>query len=119
MHRNAANGLSLGGITLGGEVDLALLVLVEVEDVSAEGGGGDGEDPGEGLGGLSGVVAVAEDGGEGAVNTGEDILHVGAGLVVGAPVVGGRLVEALLALGGLPVELLAELVDVHVLFQPS
>ena len=83
---------------------------MEVEHVSAEADGGEGEDPGEGLGGGSGSGAEG-----GGVHGGEGLLDVGAGLVVGAPVVVGLLVEALLALGGELVDLLAELVDLNVL----
>ncbi len=106
------SGLCLGGIALGGEVDLAVLVLVEVEHVSAEANGGEGEDPGEGLGSSRAAAGGAEGGG---IEQGEGVLDVVAAHVVGGPVVAGILVEALLARGGELDHLLAELVDLDVL----
>ena len=105
------SGLCLGGIALGGEVDLAVLVLVEEEHVSAEANGGEAEDPGEGLGGL-GAAGAVEGGG---IEQGEGVLDVVAAHVVGGPVVAGLLLEALLASGGELDHLLAELVDLDVL----
>ena len=105
------SGLCLGGIALGGEVDLAVLVLVEEEHVSAEANGGEAEDPGEGLGGL-GAAGGVEGGG---IEQGEGVLDVVAAHVVGGPVVAGLLLEALLASGGELDHLLAELVDLDVL----
>ena len=105
------SGLCLGGIALGGEVDLAVLVLVEEEHVSAEANGSEAEDPGEGLGGL-GAAGAVEGGG---IEQGEGVLDVVAAHVVGGPVVAGLLLEALLASGGELDHLLAELVDLDVL----